>query len=106
MCVLTVCIYYVIAKVQGYVLLDVDFVPLQEEYWQTDQMLSAHFSLLSARFSTPNSRKINLDFTTMGAIVTCAGVEQHLNKGTPLPMKSVGRSCNCYFGDQMIMFQL
>ena len=47
MCVLTACIYYVVTKVQGYVLLDVDFVPLQGEYWQTDQMLSAYFSLLS-----------------------------------------------------------
>ena len=89
--VLTACIYYVIAKVQGYVLLNVDFVPLQGEYWQTDQMLSAYFSLLSERFLTPNSRKMNLDFTTVGAIVTGLGVEEHLNKGTPLPMRSVGK---------------
>ena len=89
--VLTACIYYVIAKVQGYVLLDVDFLPLQGEYWQTDQMLSAYFSLLSEQFSTPNSRKMNLDFTTVGAIVTGLGVEEHLSKGTPLPMRSVGK---------------
>ena len=92
--VLTACIYYVVAKVQGYVLLDVDFVPLQGEYWQTDQMLSAYFSLLSVRFSAPNSLKINLDFTTMGAILKGSGIEQHLNSGRPLPMKSVGTSCN------------
>ena len=89
--VLTVCIYYVITKVQGYVLLDVDFVPLQGEYWQTDRMLSAYFNLLSERFLTPNSRKMNLDFTTVGAIVTGLGVEEHLNKGTPLPMRLVGK---------------
>ena len=89
--VLTACIYYVVTKVQGYVLLDVDFLPLQEEYWQTDQMLSAYFSLLSERFSTPNSRKMNLDFTTVGAIVTGLGIEEHLSKGTPLPMRSVGK---------------
>lgn len=92
--VLTACIYYVVAKVQGYVLLDVDFVPLQGEYWQTDQMLSAYFSLLSVRFSAPNSLKINVDFTTMEAILKGSGVEQHLNSGRPLPMKSVGTSCN------------
>ena len=95
--VLTACIYYVVAIVQGYVLLDVDFVPLQGEYWQTDQMLSAYFSLLSAQFLTPNSCKINLDFTTMGAILTGSGVEQHLKKGTLLPMKLVGTICNLYF---------
>ena len=92
--VLTACIYYVVAKVQGYVLLDVDFVPLQGEYWQTDQMLSAYFSLLSVRFSAPNSLKINVDFTTMEAILKGSGVEQHLNSGRPLPMKLVGTSCN------------
>ena len=92
--VLTACIYYVVAKVQGYVLLDVDFVPLQGEYWQTDQMLSAYFSLLSVRFSAPNSLKINVDFTTMETILKGLGVEQHLNSGRPLPMKSVGTSCN------------
>ena len=92
--VLTACIYYVVAKVQGYVLLDVDFVPLQGEYWQTDQMLSAYFSLLSVRFSAPNSLKINVDFTTMEAFLKGSGVEQHLNSGRPLPMKSVGTSCN------------
>ena len=92
--VLTACIYYVVAKVQGYVLLDVDFVPLQGEYWQMDQMLSAYFSLLSVRFSAPNSLKINVDFTTMEAILKGSGVEQHLNSERPLPMKSVGTSCN------------
>lgn len=89
--ILTACIYYVVAKVEGYVLLDVDFLPLQGEYWQTDQMLSAYFSLLSSRFSTPNCRKRNLDFTIVGSIVTGSGVQAHLNKGIPLPMTSV---CN------------
>ena len=40
MCVLTASIYYVVAKVNGFVLLDVDMLPLQGEHWQTDQMLS------------------------------------------------------------------
>ena len=34
---------------------------------------------------------MNLDFTTVGVIVTGLGLEQHLNKGTPLPMRSVGK---------------
>ena len=34
---------------------------------------------------------MNLDFTTVWAIVTGLGIEEHLNKGTPLPMRSVGK---------------
>ena len=34
---------------------------------------------------------MNLDFTTVEAIVTGLGIEEHLSKGTPLPMRSVGK---------------
>ena len=94
--ILTGSLYYVIAKVNGFVLLDVDVLPLQGEYWQTDQMLSAYFSLLSSWFSMPNCRRINLDFTTMGAIVTGNGVSQNLTMGTPLPLSSVSDSIKIY----------
>ena len=89
--ILTACIYYTVAKVEGFVLLDVDFIPLQGEYWQTDQMLSAYFKLLSTRFSTPNQRRMSLDFTTVGAIMTGSGVRDHLEKNKSLPLSSV---CN------------
>ena len=73
--ILTASIYYMVAKVNGFVLLDVDMLPLQGEHWQTDQMLSAYFSLLASRFSTPLSLKFNLDFTSVGSIITGTGVE-------------------------------
>ena len=87
--VLMASLYYVVAKVNVYVLLDIDFLPLQGEHWQTDQIMSAYFSLVATRFSSPNSLKMNLDFTTVGAIVTGAGVSNHLVKQTQLPMNSV-----------------
>ena len=31
--------YYVVAKIQGYTLLNVDMLPLQGEHWQTDHFL-------------------------------------------------------------------
>ena len=96
MCILTASLYYVVAKVNCFMLLDVDVLPLQGEYWQTDQMLSAYFSLLSSRFSMPNCHRINLDFTTMGAIVTGNGVSQNLTTGTPLPLSSVSDSLKIY----------
>ena len=87
--ILTASIYYVIAKVNGFVLLDVDMLPLQGEHWQTDQMLSAYFSLLASRFSTPLSLKFNLDFTCVGSIVAGTGVQKYLEMGSTLPLSSV-----------------
>ena len=87
--VLTASIYYVVAKVNGFVLLDVDMLPLQGEHWQTDQMLSTYFSLLASRFSTPESLKFNLDFTSVGSIVSRTGVAKYLEMGSPLPLSSI-----------------
>ena len=87
--ILTASIYYVVAKVNGFVLLDVDMLPLQGEHWQTDQMLSAYFSLLASRFSTPLSLKFNLDFTSVESIVTGTGVKKYLAMGSTLPLSSV-----------------
>ena len=81
MCVLTASIYYVVAKVNGFVLVDVDMLPLQGQHWQTDQMLSAYFSLLVSHFSTPESLKFNLDFTSVGSIVSGTGVAKYLETG-------------------------
>ena len=80
--ILTASIYYVITKVNGFVLLDVDMLPLQGEHWQMDQMLSAYFSLLASRFWTPLSLKFNLDFTSVGSIVTGTGVKKYLATGS------------------------
>ena len=85
MSILTASIYYMVTKVNGFVLLDVDMLPLQGEHWQMDQMLSAYFSLL-VRFSTPLSLKFNLDFTSVGSIVTGTGVEKYLVMGSILPL--------------------
>lgn len=87
--VLTASIFYVVAKVNGFVLLDVDMLPLQGEHWQTDQMLSAYFSLLATQYSTPVSLKMNLDFTSIGNIITGAGVKNYLETGSALPLSSV-----------------
>ena len=87
--ILTASIYYMVAKVNGFVLLDVDMLPLQGEHWQIDQMLSAYFSLLASTFSTPCSLKFNLDFTSVGSIVTGTGVEKYLVMGSILPLSSV-----------------
>ena len=87
--VLTASIYYVVAKVNGFVLLDVDMLPLQGEHWQTDQMLLAYFSLLALCFSTPESLKFNLDFTSVGSIVSGTGVVKYLEMGSPLSLSSV-----------------
>ena len=89
MCILTASIYYMIAKVNGFVFLDVDMLPLQGEHWQMDQMLSAYFSLLASRFSTPLSLKFNLDFTSVGSIITGTGVKKYLATGSILPLSSV-----------------
>ena len=87
--VLTVSIFYVAVKVNGFVLQHVDMLPLQGEHWQTDQMLSAYFSLLATRFSMPSSLKFNLDFTSVGSIISKTGVEKYLATGPMLPLSSV-----------------
>ena len=92
--ILTASIYYVVAKVNGFVLLDVDMLPLQGEHWQTDQMMSAYFSLLAAKFSTPMSLKFNLDFTSLGKIVSGRGVQNYLDTGSTLPLSSVSIHCH------------
>ena len=53
--ILTASMYYVVAKIQGYTLLDVDvdMLPLQGEHWQTDQMVSTYLALVASRFSRP-----------------------------------------------------
>ena len=89
MCMLTASNYYVVAKVNGFVLLDVDMLPLQGEHWQTDQMLSAYFSLLASHFSTPESLKFNFDFTSVGSIVSGTGAAKYLEMGSPLPLSSI-----------------
>ena len=89
LCVLTASFYYVVAKVNGFILLDMDLLPLQGEHWQTDQMLSAYFSLLANRFLTPNSLRLHLDFTSVGKKILGSGVATHLNNKTPLPLSSV-----------------
>ena len=78
--VLTASIYYVVAKVNGFILLDIDLLPLQGEHWQTDQMLSAYFSLLANRFSTPNSLRLHLDFTSVGKKFSGSGVATHFEQ--------------------------
>ena len=87
--VLTASIYYVVAKVNGFVLLDVDMLPLQGEHWQTDQMLSAYFCLLTTRVSTADSLKCSIDFTSVGSIISGSGVEKYLGTGKSLPLTSV-----------------
>ena len=61
--------YYVVAKIQGYTLLDVDMLPLQGEHWQTDQMVSAYLALVASRFSRPGKLVLALDFTVVGSIL-------------------------------------
>ena len=92
--ILTASIYYIVAKVNGFVLLDVDMLPLQGEHWQTDQMMSTYFSLLASRFSTPTSLKFNLDFTSLGKIVSGRGVENYLDTSLTLPLSSVSIYCH------------
>ena len=60
--------YYVVAKIQGYTLLDVDMLPLQGEHWQTDQMVSTYLALVASRFSRPGKLVLALDFTVVGRI--------------------------------------
>ena len=87
--ILTASMYYVVAKVQGYTLLDVDMLPLQGEHWQTDQMVSAYLSLIASRFSRPGKLVLALDFTVVGSIFTGVGVKRHLEQDAQLPLSSV-----------------
>ena len=89
--ILTVSMYYVVAKVKGYTLLDVDMLPLQGEHWQTDQMMSAYLSLVASRFSTLDILILALDFTVVGTIFTGVGVTRHLQQGAQLPLSSVSK---------------
>ena len=79
--ILTASMYYVVAKVKGYTLLDVDMLPLQGEHWQTDQMMSAYLSLVTSHFSTPDKLILTIDFTVVGTIFTGVGVTCHLPSG-------------------------
>ena len=76
----------------GFVLLDVDMLPLQGEHWQTDQMLSAYFCLLTTKFSTPSSLKCNIDFTSVGRILSGDGVKVYLDTASSLPLTSVSQN--------------
>ena len=89
--ILTASMYYVVAKVKGYTLLDVDMLPLQGEHWQTDQMMSAYLSLVASHFSTLDKLILTLDFTVVGTIFTGVGVTRHLQQGAQLPLSSVSK---------------
>ena len=86
--------YYVVAKVKGYTLLDVDRLPLQGEHWQTDQMMSAYLSLVASHFSTPDKFILALNFMVVGRISTGIGVTCHLEQGAQLPLSSVSKKEN------------
>ena len=91
MCILTASMYYVVAKVKGYTLLDVDMLPLQGEHWQTDQMMSAYLSLVASCFSTLDKLILALDFMVVWTIFTGIGVTHHLQQGAQLPLSSVSK---------------
>ena len=91
MCILTVSMYYVVAKVKEYTLLDVDMLPLQGKHWQTDQMMSAYLSLVASHFSTLDKLILALDFTVVGTIFTGIGVTCHLEQEAQLPLSSVSK---------------
>ena len=87
--ILTASMYYVVAKIQGYTLLDVDMLPLQEEHWQTDQMVSAYLALVASQFLRPGKLVLVLDFMVVGSIFTGTGIKCHLEQDTQLPLSSV-----------------
>ena len=91
MCILTALMYYVVAKLKGYTLLDVDMLPLQGEHWQTDQMISAYLSLVTSHFL--NTRHIDScpQLYVVGSIFTGVGVTHHLEQGAQLPLSSVSK---------------
>ena len=80
--ILTASMYYVVAKIHGYTLLNVDMLPLQGEHWQTDQMVSAYLALVASRFSRPGKLVLALDFTVVGSIFTGLGIKCHLEQDT------------------------
>ena len=81
--------YYVVAKIQGYTLLDVDMLPLQGEHWQTDQMVSTYLTLVASRFSRLEKLVLALDFMVVGGIFTSLGIKRHLKQDAQLPLSSV-----------------
>ena len=87
--ILTVSMYYVVAKIQGYTSLDVDMLPLQGEHWQTDQMVSAYIALVASQFLRLGKLVLALDFTVVGSIFTGLGVKRHLEQDAQLPLSSV-----------------
>ena len=87
--ILTVSMYYVVAKIQGYTLLDVDMLPLQGEHWQTDQMVSAYLTLVASQFSRLEKLVLALDFMVVGGIFTSLGIKRHLKQDAQLPLSSV-----------------
>ena len=89
--ILTALMYYVVAKVKGYTLLDVDMLALQGEHWQTDQMMSAYLSLVASRFSTLDKLILALDFMVVWTIFTGVGVTCHLQQGAQLTLSSVSK---------------
>ena len=81
--------YYVVVKIQGYTLLDVDMLPLQGEHWQTDQIVSAYLNLVASRFSRPGKLVLALDFTVVGSIFAGLGIKHHLEQDAQLPLSLV-----------------
>ena len=65
--ILTASMYYVVAKIQGYTLLDVDMLLLQGEHWQTDQMVSAYLALVASRFSRPGKLVLMVPLSLVSA---------------------------------------
>ena len=81
--------YYVVAKIQGYTLLNVDMLPLQGEHWQTDQMVSTYLALVASRFSRPGKLVLTLDFMVVGSIFAGLDIKCHLKQEAQLPLSSV-----------------
>ena len=81
--------YYVVAKIQGYTLLDVDMLPLQGEHWQTDQMVSTYLALVASQFSRLGKLVLTLDFMVVGSIFTGLGVKRHLEQDAQFPLSLV-----------------
>ena len=87
--ILMASMYYVVVKIQGYTLLDVDMLPLQGEHWQTDQMFSAYLALVASQFLRLGKLVLALDFMVVGSIFTGLGIERHLEQDAQLPLSSV-----------------
>ena len=87
--ILTASMYYVVAKIQGYTLLNVDMLPLQGEHWQTDQMVSTYLALVASRFSRLAKLVLALDFMVVASIFTGLGIKCHLEQDAQLLLSSV-----------------